>query len=110
MLAGGEGKALLPELLAIGIGAALAAGLIATGRRLEAPDAQTLAPLPGAFRFGPVGGIGGAIALFGFVAIALLRAPMFQPVAVVLLVLGAVGAVFLHRRRARTPIVLPTIR
>jgi hypothetical protein len=110
VMGGGEGKALVPELMALGIGGVLAAGLIVSGRQVEAPDTQTLSRIPGWFRFGPVGGVGGAIGLFGFVTIALLRAPMFQPVAAVLLVIGGVGAVFLHRRRARTPIVLPTIR
>jgi hypothetical protein len=53
---------------------------------------------PGWYRFGPVGGIGAAIALGGFVTTAMLRLPLLLPVFAAALLLGCGLAVVLRRR------------
>jgi len=106
-----EAKGLILILAACVGGVCAAVVMILSGRRIEAPDHQRVPSISGWFRFGSVGGVGGAIGVLSFIVIALLRAPMFAPVLFVSVVLGLVGAVVLRRVRVRSgPPTPPSIR
>jgi hypothetical protein len=101
-LVDGEEKVALVLVLCAylgGLGIAVIAARRGTG--VDFADHQHLQRHPGWFRYGAVGGAGGFIGLVGFIMAALFKAPVFAPVFLVLLVLGAVGAVLLHALRAR---------
>ena len=97
------GLALVLILIAVGGGIIFAALLKVTARPPDVADAQPLPGRhPGWLRYGPVGGGGGLIGLFGFLVIALLRGPMFLYVLAVVVPLGAVAACLLWRVRRRS--------
>jgi hypothetical protein len=86
-------------LLASVGGGVLAVLSIRLSRHLGSPDPQRTNLHPGWFRYGPVGGVGGVVAILGFVVTSLLRAPLFIPVFVATAVLGACFAIILRRAR-----------
>ena len=101
-LVNGEEKVALVFVLCAylgGLGLAVIAARRGSG--VDFAEYQQLERHPGWFRYGAVGGTGGFIGLVGFIMAALFKAPVFAPVFLVLLVLGALGAVVLHAMRAR---------
>lgn len=80
-------------------GVAVAVLSVKSSRHLSAPDPQETNLHPGWFRYGPVGGVGGVVAILGFVVTSLMRAPVFVPVFGATLVLGVCFAVLLWRTR-----------
>ena len=108
-LVDGEQKvALVFVLCAYSGGLAIAVIAARRGTGVDLADPQHLDRHPGWFRYGAVGGAGGFIGLVGFIMAALFKAPVFAPVFLVLLVLGALGAVVLHAIRGQRPSTSPS--
>ena len=80
-------------------GALVAVVSLRLSRHLDFPVPQATGRHPGWFRYGPVGGFGGLVAILGFVVTSLLRAPLFIPVLLAAAVLGVCHAAVLFRAR-----------
>lgn len=93
-------------MLFIGIvgGLAVAVSASLSHARLGPAESQALGRHPGWYRYGPVGGLGGVIALVGLLYTVIIRAPsLFLPILAVVIPAGAATAVLIRRTHGRPP-------